>query len=96
MHLVLDPPPVPLNKGEAKRSAIRPNQENSQQLVTGLVLARETTLKHLISHVLGIGSDQSNYFPLHQGTISLIHYPSSKESPMLQSLNIASPISGRT
>jgi phosphoserine phosphatase len=61
-------------------------------LVTGLVVARETILKRLIAQVLGITSEQQNQLQLRQGTISVIHYPSAEQSPMLQAMNIGGSI----
>ena len=75
---------------EANNSATGSKSTSWNKLVTGLVVARPSTIKCLIGQVLGLTSDKLCSLQLHQETISVIHYPSSKHrSPMLQAMNIS-------
>ena len=75
---------------EAKNSVAGSQFTSSDKLVTGLVVARPSIIKCLICQVLGSSSGQLCDLQLHQETISVIHYPSSKDrSPMLQTMNIS-------
>lgn len=75
---------------EANNSVTGSKFTSSDKLVTGLVVARPSIIKCLICQVLGLSSDELSSLQLHQETISVIHYPSSKHrSPMLQAMNIS-------
>ncbi|HBL61701.1 MAG TPA: histidine phosphatase family protein [Cyanobacteria bacterium UBA8803] len=62
--------------------------ENASSLMTGLVVARDASLKRLLSQILGLSTDKFACLPLHPGAIGVIHYPSTNHPPILQGLNI--------
>jgi probable phosphoglycerate mutase len=62
---------------------------NSNQLVTGLVIARDAIIKHLLCQVLGMNLDQFWQLQLREGAISCIHYPNPDHPPILQAMNIS-------
>lgn len=62
--------------------------DTASELVTGLVIAREKTIKCFMSQVLGKRLDRLENLQLSQGAISVIHYPSPDQSPVLQGMNI--------
>lgn len=70
-------------------SARSSSEDTLSELVTGLVIAREMTIKRFMSQVLGKGSEQLENLQLRQGSISVIHYPSPNQSPVLQAMNIS-------
>ena len=75
---------------EANNSVKGSKFTSSDKLVTGLVVARPSIIKCLICQVLGLSPGQLCNLQLHEKTISVIHYPSSKHrSPMLQAMNIS-------
>jgi probable phosphoglycerate mutase len=65
------------------------NSANSNQLVTGLVIARDAIIKRFLGQVLGMNSDQLWQLQLHEGAISCIHYPNPDHPPILQAINIS-------
>ncbi len=62
---------------------------NSSQLITGLVVASNYIIQRLIRQVLGMNCDEIGNLQLRQGSISVIHYPLTERSPMLQAMNIS-------
>ena len=64
------------------------NQSNSQQLLTGLVVACDRVIQQFLGQVLGINNDQLWRLNPHPGTLSIIHYPNSEHPPILQAINL--------
>ncbi|NJL35923.1 MAG: histidine phosphatase family protein [Leptolyngbyaceae cyanobacterium RM2_2_4] len=60
-------------------------------LTTGLIVAPIALLRTLVGQVLGLKSEQANYLQLSQTAISVLHYPDTHHSPILQALNFSSP-----
>lgn len=73
-------------------SARSSSEDTLSELVTGLVIAPEVTIRRFMSQVLGKGSEQLENLQLRQGAISVIHYPSPNQSPVLQVVNLGLPI----
>jgi probable phosphoglycerate mutase len=61
---------------------------DSQPLLTGLIVASEAILKRFLGQTLGISTNELNHLPLHQGKISVIHYPCANQAPVVQGINI--------
>ncbi|NET54481.1 MAG: histidine phosphatase family protein, partial [Merismopedia sp. SIO2A8] len=72
----------------SRRSSVASEGMDATSLITGLVVASETIIKSILSQVLGLKSDQLWRLPLSQGGISVIHYPATNCSPVLQAMNI--------
>ncbi|MDJ0718436.1 MAG: histidine phosphatase family protein [Prochloraceae cyanobacterium] len=66
----------------------------SEQLITGLVVGSQEILKGLIAEVVGKSKEHLNNFnlSLERGKATVIHYPSSDRSPILQGVNIGSSL----
>ncbi|NET72886.1 MAG: histidine phosphatase family protein [Sphaerospermopsis sp. SIO1G2] len=68
-------------------------QENN--LTTGLVVAHDATNKTLLCHILGLSLENFWNFRQGNGAVSVIDYPKGASgSPVLQSMNITSHLSG--
>ncbi|NJM73338.1 MAG: histidine phosphatase family protein [Scytonema sp. RU_4_4] len=61
---------------------------NSNQLMTGLVIASEEMIKRFICQAIGMNSDKIERLQVKEGTISCIQYPGSHHPPILQAMNI--------
>ncbi|MEQ8962262.1 MAG: hypothetical protein RLP02_30780, partial [Coleofasciculus sp. C2-GNP5-27] len=48
----------------------------------------EAILKRFLGQTLGISTNELNHLPLHQGKISVIHYPCANQAPVVQGINI--------
>ncbi|MGH8002302.1 MAG: histidine phosphatase family protein [Brasilonema sp.] len=62
---------------------------NSNQLMTGLVIASQEILKRLICQAIGMNPDKIERLQVKEGTISCIQYPGSYHPPILQAMNIS-------
>lgn len=60
------------------------HQKRSLSLTTGLVIAGRSTIESALSQILGKAS-----FNLQKGTMSILHYPTSTNLPILQTLNFS-------
>lgn len=61
---------------------------NNSKLITGLVVACDTTLKSILGQVLGMKANEFPLLQLKPGTISVIHYSSADSPPRLHGMNI--------
>ncbi|MEB3180018.1 MAG: histidine phosphatase family protein [Nostocaceae cyanobacterium] len=68
---------------------IAKNTSNSQQLITGLVVADKETIQRQIAQGIGLNSSEISRLKLEEGTISCIQYPGSHHPPILQAMNIS-------
>ncbi|MBW4667501.1 MAG: histidine phosphatase family protein [Cyanomargarita calcarea GSE-NOS-MK-12-04C] len=62
---------------------------NPDKMTTGLVMAKEQTIKYLICQAIGMNLEQIERLQVKQGTISCIQYPGSHHPPILQAMNIS-------
>jgi phosphoserine phosphatase len=62
---------------------------NPDKLITGLVMAKEETIKYLICQAIGMNLEQIQRLRVKQGTINCIQYPGSHHPPILQAMNIS-------
>ncbi|NEO97676.1 MAG: histidine phosphatase family protein [Symploca sp. SIO2E9] len=72
----------------SRRSSVASEGMDPTNLITGLVVASESIIKSILSQVLGLKSDQFWRLQLSQGGVSVIHYPATNCSPVLQAMNI--------
>jgi broad specificity phosphatase PhoE len=79
-----DFPEVWLQSIQAKNYLI-----NSSQIITGLVIASDAILKHIIVQTLGMNYEKISQLQLHENTISSIYYPDTQHPPVLQAVNIS-------
>ncbi|NJO39924.1 MAG: histidine phosphatase family protein [Cyanobacteria bacterium RU_5_0] len=63
---------------------------DSNQLITGLLIAPKQSIQDILGRVLSLNSEQIWRLPLQPGTFSVLHYPSVEHPPILQALNIHS------
>ncbi|BAZ10703.1 putative phosphoglycerate mutase [Calothrix sp. NIES-4071] len=61
---------------------------DSNNLVTGLAVAKEETIQTLICQAIGLNLDGKNRLQIQQGTISSIQYPDEYHPPILQAMNV--------
>ncbi|WP_045053891.1 histidine phosphatase family protein [Aliterella atlantica] len=61
---------------------------NSEQLITGLMVASEATIARLICHAIGKNLDQSEQLLLKTGSISCLQYLGDRHPPILQAMNL--------
>lgn len=79
-----DFPEVWLQSIQAKNSLL-----NSSQIITGLVIASNAVIKHIIGQTLGMNHEQISQLQLHEKAISSIYYPDAQHPPLLQAINIS-------
>ena len=58
-------------------------------LITGLVVTCDSLIKRLLNQAIGGGAEQPWRLQLNPGTLSVIHFPSVDQQPVLQAMNIA-------
>jgi phosphoserine phosphatase len=79
---------LPEDSLQAWQAAInKKTTTNSNQLITGLVIASEEIIKRLICQAIGINSDKIERLQVTEGTISCVQYPGSHHPPILQVMN---------
>lgn len=61
---------------------------NSDRLITGLVVAKANILKRLIAQAIAMNPNRIDSLEITPGTISAIQFPSSEHPPILQAMNI--------
>ena len=60
-------------------------------LITGLVAACDSLIKRLLNQAIGGGAEQPWRLQLNPGSLSVLHFPSVDQQPVLQSMNIVPP-----
>ena len=73
---------------QAWRQTLQTTPWLSTQLLTGLVVADASHIKHLLGQAIGLHTDQFWRLQIRPGTLSVVHYPSVEDRPVLQALNI--------
>ena len=73
---------------QAWRHTLQTTPGISTQLITGFVVANSTHIKHLLGQAIGLNPNQYWRLQIHPGTVSVLHYPSVSDRPVLQALNI--------
>jgi probable phosphoglycerate mutase len=73
---------------QAWQQTLNAKPHHSSHLVTGLVVADEAGIQHLLGGAIGLTPDQFWRLPLLQGSFSVLHYPSVEHQPILQGMNI--------
>ncbi|NER78862.1 MAG: histidine phosphatase family protein [Leptolyngbya sp. SIO1D8] len=63
-------------------------QQSSDVLLTGLVVASPEKIQMLLVQIIGISNHTSNTLSLYPGSLSVIHFATSQTRPILQGLNI--------
>lgn len=66
---------------------------HTPELVTGLVVALPETIQHLLVQAIGLNQEH-RHLSLQPGTLSILHYPSTAQLPILQALNFGGSITG--
>ncbi|HBL10558.1 MAG TPA: histidine phosphatase family protein [Cyanobacteria bacterium UBA11162] len=63
------------------------SERDSSNLVTGLIVADELTIKSILSQSIGLKSDMFERLQLQPGTVGVIHYPTPGCLPIIQAIN---------
>ncbi len=80
-----------LSKIWSETIEVRNKLNNSNQLITGLVIASDTKIKSLIGEAIGMNRERIKQLNIDKETVSIIHYPNIEHPPILQAMNISSP-----
>ena len=73
---------------QAWRQTLQTTPGISTQLLTGLVVADSSHIKKMLGQAIGLHADQCWRLQVRPGTLSVVHYPSVNDRPVLQALNI--------
>lgn len=61
----------------------------SSQIMTGLVVAQTADVQQILADVIGLCPSQHWRLPIQPGTLSVLHYPTANQAPVVQALNFA-------
>jgi phosphoserine phosphatase len=59
----------------------------SSQIMTGLVVAQTADIQQILADVIGLCPNQHWRLPIQPGTLSVVHYPTASQTPVVQALN---------
>ncbi len=66
-----------------------PKSSSPSPLITGLVVAQSPDIQQILASVMGLKLDQQWKLQVQPGTISILHYPTGQQAPVVQALNFA-------